>query len=82
LQKDELPEGKGEVTSSDYIDLNHDGKLSESEWDSISRVWGAENALLAIQGRGTVGGSITGRFRIAFHRLYHGVLYMVSDAEF
>jgi outer membrane protein assembly factor BamB len=86
LERDELPEGRAKQFFP-YLDLDHSGKLDESEWRLFSQSLAAENGLLAIRagGRGDVTATHT---QWKFHRsipqlpsalLYEGVLYMVND---
>jgi outer membrane protein assembly factor BamB len=87
LEKPELPEGRAKQFF-EYLDLNHDNKLSEEEWRFFVQGMAAENSLLAIRAGGR--GDMTARNTIwKYHRaipqlpstlLYDGILYMVSDA--
>ncbi|HUQ92802.1 MAG TPA: PQQ-binding-like beta-propeller repeat protein [Bryobacteraceae bacterium] len=79
LQKSELPEGRVK-SFFPYLDLDHNGKLSEAEWRFFQQSMGAENALLAIK----AGGAVLWKYHRAVPQLpstllYDGVLYMVSD---
>ncbi len=86
LEKNELPEGRARQFFP-YLDLDHSGKLDETEWRFFSQSLAAENGLLAIRGGGR--GDVTATHTLwKFHRsipqlpstlLYDGVLYMVSD---
>jgi outer membrane protein assembly factor BamB len=71
----------------DFIDLDKDGSISESEWHMNEAMMAAENGLLAFKsdGRGDVTRS---GFLWAYRRsipqlptpvLYRGVLYMIND---
>jgi outer membrane protein assembly factor BamB len=71
----------------DFIDLDHDGVVSESEWKKNQAMMGAENGLLAF--RGDLAGDVTRSGLLWTHRrsvpqlptplLYRGVLYMIND---
>ncbi len=71
----------------DFIDLDRDGAVSESEWKTNLAMMGAENGLLAF--RGDLAGDVTHKGFLWKHRrsvpqlptpvLYRGVLYMIND---
>jgi len=71
----------------DFIDLDHDGVVSESEWKTNLAMMGAENGLLAF--RSDLKGDVTHSGFLWKHRrsvpqlptpvLYRGVLYMIND---
>jgi outer membrane protein assembly factor BamB len=71
----------------DFIDLDKDGAVSESEWKTNLAMMGAENGLLAF--RGDLAGDVTHSGFLWKHRrsvpqlptpvLYRGVLYMIND---
>jgi len=71
----------------DFIDLDRDGALSESEWRTNQAMMGAENGLLAF--RSDLAGDVTRSGFLWKHRrsvpqlptpvLYRGVLYMIND---
>jgi outer membrane protein assembly factor BamB len=77
------------VTSDyfDFIDLDKDGVVSESEWKMNRVVMSAENALLAFRlgGQGDVGRSgLVWKYQRSVPQLptpllYRGVLYMIND---
>lgn len=85
LQKDELDDRTKKYF--DYIDYDHDAKLSREDWRIYSASMAAENGLLAVDSSGK--GDRTGNgIRWKFHRsipqlpstvLYDGILYMVND---
>jgi outer membrane protein assembly factor BamB len=70
-----------------YVDLNHDGRLSEREWDIYAAAFKAENSLQAIrlEGRGDVTATnIKWKYHRAIPQLpsvvvYRDELYMISD---
>jgi outer membrane protein assembly factor BamB len=71
----------------DFIDLDRDGSVSESEWLTNLAMMSAENGLLAF--RGDLAGDVTRSGLLWTHRrsvpqlptplLYRGVLYMIND---
>jgi outer membrane protein assembly factor BamB len=71
----------------DFIDLDHDGVVSESEWKTNQAMMSAENGLLAF--RSDLAGDVTRSGLLWKHRrsvpqlptpvLYRGVLYMIND---
>jgi outer membrane protein assembly factor BamB len=71
----------------DFIDLDRDGALSESEWKMNQAMMSAENGLLAF--RSDLAGDVTRSGFLWKHRrsvpqlptpvLYRGVLYMIND---
>ena len=71
----------------DFIDLDRDGAVSESEWKMNQAMMGAENGLLAF--RSDLAGDVTRSGFLWKHRrsvpqlptpvLYRGVLYMIND---
>jgi outer membrane protein assembly factor BamB len=71
----------------DFIDLDHDGVVSESEWKTNLAMMGAENGLLAF--RSDLQGDVTHSGFLWKHRrsvpqlptpvLYRGILYMIND---
>lgn len=71
----------------DFIDLDHDGAVSESEWKTNQAMMAAENGLLAF--RSDLAGDVTHSGFLWKHRrsvpqlptpvLYRGVLYMIND---
>jgi outer membrane protein assembly factor BamB len=71
-----------------YIDLNHDGRLNEHEWNIYAAAFRAENSLQAIRldGRGDVTPT---KVKWKYHRaipqlpsvlVYHDDLYMINDS--
>jgi outer membrane protein assembly factor BamB len=71
----------------DFIDLDRDGSISESEWHTNEAMMAAENGLLAFKsdGRGDVTRSgLIWTYRRSIPQLptpvlYRGVLYMIND---
>jgi len=71
----------------DFIDLDKDGAVSETEWKANQVLMGAENGLLAFRlgGSGDVGRSgLVWQYRRSVPQLptpvlYRGVLYMIND---
>lgn len=71
-----------------FIDLDHDGYLSEAEWKTYAAAMAAENGLLAIRagGRGDrTHSNIRWKYQKAVPQLpstllYKDVLYMINDA--
>jgi len=71
----------------DFIDLDRDGVISESEWRMNEAMMAAENGLLAFKTDGTGDVSLSGlmwTYRRAVPQLptpvlYRGVLYMIND---
>ena len=71
----------------DFIDLDKDGVVSESEWRTNQAMMAAENGLLAF--RGDLSGDVTRSGLLWTHRrsvpqlptplVYRGVLYMIND---
>jgi outer membrane protein assembly factor BamB len=71
----------------DFIDLDHDGTVSESEWKTNEAMMAAENGLIAF--RSDLTGDVTRSGFLWKHRksvpqlptpvLYRGVLYMIND---
>jgi outer membrane protein assembly factor BamB len=71
----------------EFIDLDHDGVISESEWRMNEAMMAAENGLLAFKTDGTGDVTLSGllwTYRRAVPQLptpllYRGVLYMIND---
>jgi outer membrane protein assembly factor BamB len=71
----------------DFIDLDHDGAVSESEWKTTRAMLAAENGLLAF--RSDLAGDVTRSGLLWTYRrsvpqlptpvLYRGILYMIND---
>src|SRR5262249_31777312 len=86
IEKDEAPDQRTK-TMFEYIDYDHDNKLSAEDWRIYKASMAAENGILAIKPGGH--GDVTANQVIwRYHRsipqlpstlLYRGVLYMVSD---
>ena len=85
-----VTKAEADPTSKDYfdfIDLDHDGSVSESEWRMNEAMMAAENGLLAFKSDGT--GDVTRSGLLWSYRrsipqlptplLYRGVLYMIND---
>jgi outer membrane protein assembly factor BamB len=85
-----VTKAEADPTSKDYfdfIDLDHDGNVSESEWRMNEAMMAAENGLLAFKSDGT--GDVTRSGLLWAYRrsipqlptpvLYRGVLYMIND---
>jgi outer membrane protein assembly factor BamB len=85
-----VTKAEADPTSKDYfdfIDLDHDGSVSESEWRMNEAMMAAENGLLAFRSDGT--GDVTRSGLLWTYRrsipqlptpvLYRGVLYMIND---
>jgi outer membrane protein assembly factor BamB len=85
-----VTKAEADPTSKDYfdfIDLDHDGAVSESEWRMNEAMMAAENGLLAFKSDGT--GDVTRSGLLWAYRrsipqlptplLYRGVLYMIND---
>ena len=87
-----VTKAEADPTSKDYfdfIDLDHDGSVSESEWKMNEAMMAAENGLLAFKSDGT--GDVTRSGLLWAYRrsipqlptpvLYRGVLYMINDGQ-
>ena len=85
-----VTKAEADPTSKDYfdfIDLDHDGSVSESEWRMNEAMMAAENGLLAFKSDGK--GDVTRSGLLWSYRrsipqlptpvLYRGVLYMIND---
>jgi outer membrane protein assembly factor BamB len=85
-----VTKAEADPTSKDYfdfIDLDRDGSVSESEWRMNEAMMAAENGLLAFKSDGT--GDVTRSGLLWSYRrsipqlptpvLYRGVLYMIND---
>ena len=85
-----VTKAEADPTSKDYfdfIDLDHDGSISESEWRMNEAMMAAENGLLAFKSDGK--GDVTRSGLLWSYRrsipqlptpvLYRGVLYMIND---